>query len=159
MLDAAVTDHTIYNLHRALEKSQASPDPSTQVGAIITTSDGHGLISWGCNTFPYGMAITRDRLWHRPTKLRLIVHAEQNAILSAARNGKTTQGGILYVACTDETGAMWGGVCTECAPEVIQAGIKCVVTFAPKQDWAEDCGVAQSWFSEAGVEYVELPNV
>jgi Cytidine and deoxycytidylate deaminase zinc-binding region len=67
----------------------------------------------GFNGFP------RDK----ETKLRLIVHVEVNAILNAARVGIPLKGCKLYLACTDDTGAVWGGPpCTRCSLDVIQSG-------------------------------------
>jgi dCMP deaminase len=159
-LSEVVTDYTLRHLHRALEEAHKSPDPATQVGAIITTPSGHGVISWGCNTLPDGLELSVARLYHRETKLRLMVHAERNAILMAARAGRQTDGGTLYTVCTDATGKVWGGICVPCACEIIQAGIRRIVTFEHKMvsKWCEEWLVARSLFSEAGVEYVEVPN-
>ena len=56
-----------------------SKDPSTQVGAVIV--DGmNRLVSIGYNGFPRGVADDDERYNNRKTKLKLIVHAEANAI-------------------------------------------------------------------------------
>lgn len=159
--ESTVSDYTLYHLHRSLAEALKSPDPATQVGAVIITRQGHGIISFGHNAFPEGVEITRARLYDRQTKLKLMVHAEQNAITSAARAGRMTIGCSIYVTSTDETGAVWGGICVQCACQIIQAGIQRVVTYCHKagSKWANEWLVARNLLAEAGVEYVEVPNV
>jgi dCMP deaminase len=96
------------------------------------------------------------------TKLRLIVHAEVNAILNAARVGVSLKGCTLYLACTDDSGAVWGGrPCTRCSLDVIQAGIVKVVSLPFKvgaSTWAADVAAAGELLREAGVQYREFAN-
>ena len=58
------------------------------------------------------------------------VHAEENAIINAARNGSSVIGGILYLYGIDsETGKPVAGMpCHRCKRVLINAGIKKVVT-------------------------------
>ena len=73
------------------------------------------------------------RLHDRDTKLRLIVHAEMNAILNAARVGVSTRDCTLYLAATDDTGMVWGGPpCTRCKAEIILSGIIAIVSYPVK---------------------------
>jgi deoxycytidylate deaminase len=75
-------------------------------------------------------------LHDKETKLRLVVHAEVNAILNAARVGIPLKGCTLYLAATDDTGAVWGGPpCTRCSLDMIQAGITRVVSLPFKPNF------------------------
>jgi dCMP deaminase len=58
------------------------------------------------------------------------VHAEENSIINAARNGSRVRGGTLYLAGQDyETGEpIAGKPCDRCKRTIINAGIEQVVT-------------------------------
>jgi dCMP deaminase len=146
-------------LRLCLEHARMSKDPSTRVGAVIVGPDRE-VRSAGFNGFPRGLADTPARLADRDTKLRLIVHAEINALCNAARIGTPLKGCTLYLAATDDGGQVWGGApCTRCTVELIQAGIVRVVSLPFKaggSKWAEDIAYARGVLAEAGVEYVEL---
>lgn len=120
--------------------STASKDPSTKVGAVIVDQDRR-VVSTGYNGFPRGVVDTEERLNDRDTKLKIIVHAERNAIIFARQD---LRGCKLYVhpfMC-----------CTVCAGMVIQSGITEVI--APKNDsprWQADFQLTKIMFQEAGV--------
>lgn len=143
----------------AVEHAKMSKDPSTRVGAVIVGSDRE-ILSTGFNGFPRGIADTPDRLNDRELKLRLVVHAEMNAILNAARNGTRLRGHTLYLAATDETGMIWGGPpCSRCTVEVIQAGITQIVSRPEKavpSKWHEDLKLSRQLLSEVGINYREV---
>lgn len=147
-------------LKMALLNAEMSKDPSTKVGAIIVGPDRE-VRSAGFNGFPRGILDSSARLINRELKYSLIVHAEVNAILNAARAGIATRGCTLYVAAQDSTGLVWGGPpCTRCSVEVIQAGIMEVV--APPavnipERWLADLAKAREILREAGVHYREIP--
>src|ERR1700722_18183411 len=90
----------------ALLCASMSKDPRTRVGAVIVGPDLE-VRSTGFNGFPRGVADTPERLQDKSTKLRLIVHAEVNAILNAARAGIPLKGCTLYLAATDDSGDVW----------------------------------------------------
>jgi len=75
----------------ALAHARMSKDPNTKVGAIIVGPDRE-LISAGFNGFPRGIEDSDERLTNRDLKLKLIVHAEMNAVLAAARHGIQLKG-------------------------------------------------------------------
>ena len=93
-------------------------------------------------------------------KLKLIVHAEMNAILNGARFGVPLKGCTIYLACTDASGLVWGGPpCSRCTVEIIQAGITRIVSLPKKSvpsRWHEDLKLAGQLLTEAGIEYCEL---
>ena len=148
-----------YFLRLALHNAGMSKDPNTQVGSIIVGPDRE-IRSAGFNGFPRGIADTEARLSDRDLKLRLIVHAEMNAILNAARVGISTKGCTLYLAATDASGLIWGGSpCTRCVVEIIQAGISEIVSFAPKDipsRWHADIAFARTLLDEVGIIYSEI---
>ena len=132
-------------LRCALIASEMSKDPRTRVGALITTRDGVP-VSDGFNGFPRGIADTPERLLDRKIKNVLMVHAEMNAIINAARLGASTIGTILYIACNDDTGEVWGGApcASECIKHILQAGFLKVVCYPAKTPSTWSCEIAQS---------------
>lgn len=135
-----------------------SKDPNTRVGAFVIGPDNE-ILSGGFNGLPRGIADTPERLNNRDLKLKLIVHAEMNALLSAARTGTRIKGSTLYIACTDDTGEIWGGPpCTRCCVEAIQVGIGEVVTFPFKAEskWLDDIAMSKMLLSEARIMYREI---
>lgn len=147
-------------LGMALYHSRLSKDPSTRVGSVIIGPDRE-ILSGGFNGFPRGIADTQERLQDRDTKLKLVVHAEMNALLAAARTGMRLKGCTLYLACTDDSGMIWGGPpCTRCTVEIIQVGISEVVSHPIKTTpsrWHADLETAMQLLKEAGIKYRELP--
>ena len=121
-----------------------SKDPSTQVGCVIVGPDRE-VRSTGFNGLPRGIADTEARLTNRERKYPLICHAEENAIMHAARIGISLKGCPVY-----ET---WPP-CTRCSRSLIQAGISAVV-FPASADvperWADDFALASEMLSEASV--------
>jgi dCMP deaminase len=145
----------------ALYHARLSKDPATQVGSVIIGPDRE-VLSAGFNGFPRGIADTPERLEDRETKLKLVVHAEMNALLAAARTGMRLKGCTLYLACTDRSGLVWGGPpCTRCTVEMIQVGISEIVSYPVKTEpskWHEDLAIARALLEEAGIAYREIPG-
>ena len=73
-----------------------SKDPSTKVGCVVVGEDRE-IRSTGFNGFPRGIADDSDRLSDRDKKYPLICHAEENAIMHAARIGLSLKGCTAYV--------------------------------------------------------------
>ena len=124
--------------------SDWSKDPNAKVGAVVVAKRG-GATSLGYNGFPIGVEDTAERLTDSEIKLELIVHAEQNAIISA---GPKTEGATIFV---------WGKpVCAKCAGAIIQAGIKRVVAISPDtvdkgSKWHKTGVLSLKMFEEAHV--------
>lgn len=138
-------------INMCLENAKMSKDPSTRVGALIVGPDRE-IRSAGFNGFPRGVLDTKERLNDRDIKNRLVVHAELNAILSAARVGTPLKGCIMYMAAMTD-GEIWGGCCClRCAVELIQAGIIGLVTVKNCHSrWKDSCEEASAILREAGV--------
>lgn len=138
------------------DHARMSKDPNTRVGAVIVGPDRE-IRSAGFNGFPRGIIDTPERLNDRELKLRLVVHAEMNAVLAGAKVGIPLHRCTLYLAATDSNGGVWGGPpCVRCTVEVIQAGIKEVVSYpkrAVPSKWHSDLELAESLLTEAGITY------
>ena len=122
-----------------------SKDPSTQVGCVVVGPDRE-IRSTGFNGLPRGIEDSKERLNDREVKYPMICHAEENAIMHAARIGMSLKGCTAYVT--------WPP-CTRCARSLIQAGILNIVY--PKKieipdRWASDFGLSLKMFKEAGIE-------
>lgn len=141
-----------YFLGLALSAAGMSKDPNTQYGAVIIGPDREPRTS-GFNGFPRGIADSLERLSNREVKNKLMVHAEHNAILSAARIGVSISGCTLYFVGTDSSGMIWGGApCVACTLAAIQAGIKEIVSYPWKpgpSQWTEDVVLSKACIEEA----------
>lgn len=146
-------------LKLALHHAKLSKDPSTKVGAIITTRD-RDFISAGFNGLPRKLEDTEERLNNRETKLLLTVHAEMNAVLAAAKLGIKINDCTMYIVATDKSGEIWGGPpCHRCLVEILQTGISKIVTYEQKSvptKWAESLNLSKKLIKEAGLEYKEI---
>jgi len=132
-------------LHLASHISDWSKDPSTKVGCVVVGSDRE-IRSTGFNGFPRGIKDTSERLDDREQKYPLICHAEENAIMHAARVGVSLKGCVAYVT--------WPP-CTRCARSLIQAGVVEVVfpeDIDVPERWVADFDMSMSMMKEAGLE-------
>ena len=73
-------------LELAKQIASWSKDPSTQVGCVVVGPDRE-IRSTGFNGLPRGIEDSEDRLNNREIKYPMICHAEENAIMHAARIG------------------------------------------------------------------------
>jgi dCMP deaminase len=129
-----------------------SKDPSTKVGCVVVGPDRE-IRSTGFNGFPRGIEDNVDRLANREMKYPLVCHAEENAIMHAARIGVALKGCVAYVT--------WPP-CTRCARSLIQAGIREIVYPADlviPDRWIDDFRISNGMLTEAGllVRGVPLP--
>lgn len=127
-----------------------SRDPSTQVGAYLADQFNRP-ISFGFNGLPRGVDDTSARLADRDTKLKMTIHAEENALLFA---GRSLHG-------LDTTLFVWPlPPCGPCAAKIIQVGVARVVSGIARPDsaarWQADIVLAQQMFQESGVIYQEV---
>lgn len=132
-------------LRVAREAALMSKDPSSQIGAVIVDSSRR-IIATGYNGFPPGIADTPARLNDRDTKLKLVVHAETNALLQA---GDRARGCTLYMF------GFSSAPCDNCTKHVIASGITRVVgcgTPVPDR-WKANLEEAEDTLAEAGVGF------
>ena len=135
----------------AEQVSTWSKDPNTQVGAVVVGSKRQ-ILSTGYNGFPRAIRDTAKRLNDRETKLKLVVHAEMNAIFNATYNGVSLDGSTIFVYGLP--------ICSDCAKGIIQVGIKKVVIQADsisiRPQWKESWDMSAEMFREAGVQVFEI---
>lgn len=134
-------------LSLAKEVSTWSKDPSRKIGAVAVGSKGQ-ILAQGYNGFPRGILDSVERYNDRPTKYRLVVHAEMNVIYNATFNGVSLDGASLYVYGLP--------VCSECAKGVIQVGIREVKVMTDEvvpDIWEQSWAFTALMFDEAGVRY------
>jgi len=126
-----------------------------QVGALIVVDNA--IIATGYNGTPVGVRNCSDGGCPRCASdapvgagydACICVHAEQNAILFAARHGNATQGGSLYSTLRP---------CFGCLKEAIQAGLKRIVFAEPMVYHPELEDLYRRLVAEAGVELVHSP--
>ena len=132
-------------LNLATHISNWSKDPSTKVGCVVVGPDNE-IRSTGFNGLPRGIEDNEERLNNREIKYPMICHAEENAIMHAARIGISLKGCTAYVT--------WPP-CTRCARSLIQAGILTVIYLKNAEipeRWASDFELSMSMFKEAGIE-------
>lgn len=121
-----------------------SKDGSTKVAAVAVGAR-RNQVAFGYNGLPPGIADTPERLGHRPTKLRLTLHAETNALANAEFDVHT-----LYVTHPP---------CANCALHILASRtVKRVVYWDSKdlndERWGESLALARSLLAEGGLELV-----
>ena len=132
-------------LELAKQIASWSKDPSTQVGCVVVGPDRE-IRSTGFNGLPRGIEDSEDRLNNREIKYPMICHAEENAIMHAARIGISLKDCTAYVTCPP---------CTRCARSLIQAGVSEIIY--PKgidipDRWIQDFDLSLKMFKEAAVK-------
>lgn len=122
-----------------------SKDPSTKVGSIITDG-GNRIVSVGYNGLPAYVQDDEEVLNNREEKYKFIIHAEMNALLTAA---KDVVGYTIYTYPFLP--------CPNCASMLIQAGIMRVVSYkCVNEQWMDRLSDSKRVFSKADIEVVEL---
>jgi len=119
-------------IKRAEVVSESSPDAETKVGSILVSKSTGSVISEGYNGFVRGA--DDDSLPKiRPQKYDFVIHAEQNLIYNAARNGVRTDSCFLISTHSP---------CVNCARALYQSGIDTVYfkTYYPGTDKIKDLG-------------------
>lgn len=123
---------------------------ATKVGAVIVDPETRSVVSIGYNGFARGVEDTEERLMDRETKLKLIVHAEHNAILNSVGS---VRGYDMYVYPT----MMVPPCCPECSKAIAQSGIKRVLSYKPtelKDRWQELAKYSSITLDGAGVKVI-----
>ena len=105
----------------AFNYASFSKDPSTQMGAVIVTSQNK-LLGLGYNG-PPPQFNDNDMDWSRPGKYPKIIHAEKNAIKHS--DPDKLPGSTMYIT---------GKPCGPCMLAIVDAGITRVVYFRQKHE-------------------------
>lgn len=139
-------------IKRALVTAESSPDVETQVGSILVSKSTGSVISEGYNGFVRG---ANDGVLPktRPAKYDFVIHAEQNLIYNAARNGVRTDSCFLVSTHSP---------CVHCARAIYQAGIDTVYfkNYYPGTDKIQDLGDLRLDYTDLGefTKIVISPN-
>lgn len=117
-----------------------SKDPSSKIGAVIVDKNNR-IISTGYNGFPRGVK-DDERLKDRETKYKIVLHAEENAIIFSKRDLSDC---VLYVSGLPP--------CSHCASLIIQSGIKDVYYWNDPipERWKESMALTFDNFAQSGV--------
>lgn len=122
-----------------------SKDPSARVGAVIVDAQRQ-IAAVGYNGFPIKVEDSEDRLADGETKNLMVIHAEENVVLTA---GLRAREGTIYVVGKP--------VCPRCAASIIQSRVKRVVAARPAEGteskWDKWGKLSLEMFSEAGVDF------
>lgn len=115
-------DRKEYYLNIAKAVSENSPCLKMKVGAIIVRDDA--IVSTGYNGSARGEphceeCLRKDKLSGSEYKVCPAVHAEENAIINAARYGASVLGGYMYIYADKEKVSP----CYRCERAIINAGI------------------------------------
>lgn len=130
--------------------SNWSKDPKAKVGAVLLNRQGWP-VALGYNGFPVGIEDDIEKLKDGALKNQMVVHAEQNVLLSA---GSRARGGTIYV--------FGKPVCPRCAVLLIQADVRRVVGIQPDpdrnpgSDTHRDGKISLQMFHEADIEFSPL---
>lgn len=128
-------DDLFFNIIK--EYKLKSKDPSSKFAAVIA-DEKNAIIASGFNGFPRGVQDFPERYNDRPTKYSLVVHAEANAITSAARIGAKLEGCRIYVDTYP---------CSSCCKLIIQSGINEIVLNGDSE-LHNDAGFRDRWQSD-----------
>jgi len=153
----------IYYLDIAKAVAQRSPCIRRRFGAIIVKDDA--IVSTGYNG-PARGSVNCNEVGCLKDVMDLpsytgydycpAVHAEENALLNAARHGTSVMGGILYLYGERVDGNVTeeGRPCARCKRALINAGIKEVVTLTP--DGSVKRYKVSDWAKEDAESYIEM---
>lgn len=145
MANDKIWDERFMEIAGAVAKWSSCWKPDRHVGAVIVKDKR--ILTTGYNGAPSGIMTCRDKGECMRVKndipsgtrqeMCYAVHAEQNAIIQAAKLGISVNGATLY--CTHQP-------CVLCAKMIVNAGIKRVIF---KHGYPDD--FAMEIFGEAGV--------
>ena len=145
--------HDMVAMNIACICAKESKDPSTQVGACITSSDdrvistgfNHNPVEWNEDFFPWGN--DAKTIGEENTKYPYIIHAEVDAI-SKCSNKNEIKDGTLYVTLFP---------CINCAKQIILHEIKKVV-YTEYRDTL-DARCSKRLLEKCGVEIVNINEI
>lgn len=140
-------------IKRAECVAENSPDEETKVGSVLISKATGSVISEGYNGFCRGVEDARIPKT-RPAKYEFVIHAEENLIINAARNGVRTDNCVVVQTHSP---------CVQCARRLYQAGIDTVYfkTYYPGTDKIEILGDLKLTFTkeELYTKIVISPNI
>ena len=144
-----------FYLDIAKRYSLQSKDPSTKVGSVLVLDNR--VVGMGYNGFPPGVKDTRERLYDRELKYKLVVHSEVNSVITA---GERAKGSTLYVYPSFALPP----ICNECCKVIITAGVKEIVGYIGDDNdpriarWKDSIAISKLMCDEAGIIYRGIPE-
>ena len=139
-------------LRRCYAEAAQSPDPSTQIGAVVVIGNLLQQDTLSNNGPTAGWNMTQDQWSDKATKYQVVEHAERRAIYSAARGGLWTEGATLV--------STWAA-CADCARAIVEAGFKKLVRHCPPLDdaglrWRQSVEMGDAIMRANGVEIIDV---
>lgn len=139
-----------YGMSLARTIAAKSKDPGTKVGCCLLDPE-HRVVSTGFNGLPRWVPDDPAILADRDTKLSLVLHAEENALLFARQS---LEGCTAYV---------WPmPPCSRCAAKLAQTGIMRVVAPKPTPEqierWGRSLDLAAWIYKHARMELTEVEH-
>jgi dCMP deaminase len=135
----------LYHLNGCLSYVRLkSKDPSRKNGCILTGSFNQIIMS-GFNGFAIGLEDDPELVPERyegEAKYLNTLHAEEGAIILAARTGVKIEGASLYCSLYP---------CLPCAIRIVHAGIKTVITLDGPEEKRYNFAESRQRFNEGGV--------
>lgn len=137
-------------LTEAFRAATNSPDPRTQIGAVVSGFDSEGRYQHvsDCNYFPYQPDhLTREQMLASPEKYNWVEHAERTSIYHACKAG--IRPAVMH--CTL-------AACLPCARAILLSGIKEVYCHqalynVDLPNWKEQVDASIKMFETMGVAY------
>ena len=127
-----------------------SKDPKRKAGAIILEKDTLIQLSCGYNGLPHGLKETKKR-WNKANKKYYVIHAEQNAIIHAAKTNISINDSILVTNRFP---------CHNCALNIVQSGIKTIITIDPwkniSKNWEKSFKISEEIFKELNIKIISF---
>jgi len=141
------------DLTNTIAKWSSCYQENRNIGAVIVRNKR--ILTTGYNGAPAGIKSCKEKGECMRRKLNIpsgtrhelcfAIHAEQNAIIQAAKIGVSIEGATLY--CTHQP-------CVICSKMIVNAGIKKVIYEKPYPD-----DFSSQIFDEAGVELVQFNSI
>jgi len=135
-----------YFMAHAMLAAFRSPDPSTQVGCVLTK--GQRIVGMGYNGYPRGVEpFTWERDPSAPflqSKYTYVVHSEVNAVINTPR--EDVVGSVAYMTLFP---------CNHCAGIMISAGVKEIVYFDDKYHDMEFSQAARKLLRAAHIPFTQ----
>ena len=124
-----------------------SKDTKRKVGCIILENESLIQLSCGYNGLPRKLKETKKR-WLKENKHYYVIHAETNAIIQASRNNTNIKNSIMV--CNRFP-------CHNCCMNLIQAGIKLLITIEPEwnnlsKKWEKSFYASKEMLDELKIE-------
>ena len=129
-----------------------SDDPRTKNFAMIVDQTNGLILRGKANKLPIGIVKNEARLTDKDFKSKVMIHAEENVIITASREIDSYAMVCPYASCP------------HCARMIIQSGIRLLIRHkvlmdkVPKHQKIGDIDFSDNLFKEAKVEIIDYPE-